>query len=281
VATVIIPILLLLSIDTAFTQFLPPFIPGIRKTLIGILIMFPSFSSYSMSKKPEFIIPATTIIIGFLYSLPPYVSVFLLGNTDQGGFAGISSFLVAVLFLPWMYFVYLILRTQIFKIVQIATIFALYLGFIFGSVSISLLVLGTSAWCIFSILQLQPLYRSSHTIRGQALLLSSFFFLFATQLGLYLRGSDIWVSLAVLGVDLWLYLIWLSIFFNSEVLILTSGQTLDLVESYYQTQLQQAEECVVFENIDRYLRAVPEDVMYKVDNDALTMTWISLQRTDR
>ena len=100
---------------------------------------------------------------------------------------------------------------------------------------------------------------------------------FPTLLALVRNSTTL--TMARLGMDIWIYILYIIIALFSEGFILTESQTISAVHTYSQIKAKEEEECIVFANIDLYLKNIPEDLIRSIDDDDLTLIWIGLQRT--
>jgi hypothetical protein len=135
-------------------------------------------------------------------------------------------------------------------------------------------------WMLFAAIQVRILYPSERNRRGKVLLILTFLSFSTPLLLLTLFPSSMTLTLGHLGVDAWFYLTWYTIISHSNAYILTQKQAVEAAHAFYDLKSEKERvDCIVYDNVDEFLREIPEELIFDIDDDKLTNMWIGLQRT--
>jgi hypothetical protein len=188
--------------------------------------------------------------------------------------------------IPWIWFGYrrfeanfirwlMVITTSIVLVIALLTQFDssnAYSSYLFA-------IAFMSFWLVFASSQVKMLYHSQKNRIGNILMLFAFLSLGLSFSMLAWDRNSTTIALAQIGVDLWIYGLYIMIALFTEALIITKAQTLSTVPTYNQVKAKETTECIVFANIDTYLRDIPEELLLAIDDYELTHAWIGLQRT--
>lgn len=288
--TIWITLLVLLSLDSAIFEWLPGYITGARYPLIFFLILVQSRSANRVTGIQELLILFISTTIVSIHLISSYFTkdtLFIPPETyDDAFYRIITNIIFVSVIIPWLWFAHRRFEGKIIQrilIISSAVVYPLALLAQFDSSRAELFyvfaIAFMSFWLIISSLQLKLFYSSRRNKIGNGLILTAFLSLGIPFLILAFVHNSTTITLAQLGFDVWIYILYIILTLFSEGLILTEYQTLSAVQTYYEMKSQEGDECIVFQNFDIYLRNVPEDLVRSIDDDQLTLTWIGLQRT--
>lgn len=293
VARITVPTFILFALDQTYTHFLSVYITILRLPMILLFIYAPTTASFRMSKIQEFLIPFYTAVVVFLSSTFAFVAIYPLSMSEdkfyESIWGSITLGLLLTVIAPWLWFGWRISTKKVqhyllFPAVFLIPIISILFQFNKGTNTIlptlQIGLIGMSVLMLLILAKMELLHPSKRNLRGRNLLICSFIIVglcAGTSLFISTTGS---YQILRLGLKLWLLVLWLTIFFNSDAFIMTKKQTVEIVKGYNLFKQHEIDECVVFDNIDTYLRYLPEELIYQVDNDDLTLLWIGLQRNN-
>ncbi|MHA2091513.1 MAG: hypothetical protein ACW98K_11695 [Candidatus Kariarchaeaceae archaeon] len=288
--TIWISFLILLSIDSAVSQWLPSFVSGIRLPLICFLLLVPSRSAFQLTGIRELLVvffSAVSISLHLILSYITNETPFIPPNAYDDGILSILSYIIMLsLIIPWIWFGYrrfkakfigwlFVLTTSTVLCIAMLTQFDGDSAYSFYFFAIGFM----SFWLVIASAQVKMFYYSRKNRIGNILMFFAFFILGLTFSMVALDRNSTTEALAQIGVDLWIYSLYIVIALLTEGLIITEAQTLSTVRTYNQVKAKETTECIVFTNIDTYLKEIPEELIRSVDDDDLMLAWIGLQRT--
>ena len=289
VSTVFIYVFLLLSIDYAFFQFLPKWLDYAPRFLSIFFIILQAYRAYRITRIPELLVVSTSVFIIFL-RLPSIMTENITPippESYNGTFLKIMvNLLVISLILPWNWLSYQLIKSKAIRAILVFTTILTYPVVLVGQFNQKwggnlyiFAVLFLLSWFLFATIQSKPFYKSHRNIRGkQLIILTQICFLFPFILLLSVP-TVFTLSLAHLGLNIWLLLTWYTVTSYPYAFFLTQEQTARAAGTFYDVKATHEKiECMIFDNVDRYLRKIPEDSILAVDNDKLTLMWIGLQR---
>ncbi|MHA2091156.1 MAG: hypothetical protein ACW98K_09880 [Candidatus Kariarchaeaceae archaeon] len=285
-----ISFLILLSVDSAVFQWLPSYVTGIRLPLICFLLWVPSYSAFQVTRIHELLVVFSSVVIISLHLILSYITSetpFIPPKTYDDAILHILSYMIFLgIIIPWIWFSYRRIESKIFAWLMVSSTAFLFLvavltqfdsgnaySFYFFAIAFM------SFWLVITSARVKIFYYSLKNRIGYFLLLFGFTSLGLSFSMLTLNRNSTTAALAEIGVDLWIYSLYILIALFSEVLINTKAQTLSAVRTYNQVKAKETTECIVFANIDVYLRDIPEELLLSVDDYELTHAWIGLQRT--
>jgi hypothetical protein len=253
-------------------------------------MLIPSRSANQITGIPELLVTFFSTLFVSIQLISSYIggdSPFIPPETyDDALYKIISNIVFISMIIPWLWFAYrrinsemirriLVISTGIMYPIAILSQFNSQWADFFYLNSITFM----SLWLVISSLQLKIFYPSVRNKIANFLYLFAFLILGTSFFILSVNRSSTTVALARLGMDVWIYILYIMIALFSEGFIFTEAQTLSAVRTYNQIKAKEETECIVFANIDIYLRDIPEDLLRSVDDDELTFAWIGLQRT--
>lgn len=285
-------ILIVLSFDREFSHLLPNWVGSIPRYIVVIFAILQAYRAYRITRIPELLAVTTVLIFAFIHL--PYSSfndrVTLSNNFSDTLFTEIITNLVVIsLIIPWSWISYQMISTKIPRISLIASTSIVFPIVLIGQFSerwagtlfmVSIIFL--SLWFLIANILIQPFYNSKLITRGKWVVTLASLMLLIPFVFLALHPTTFTLSLAYFGIDAWLILIYYAVTSYPHTFFLTQEQTTRAAGSFYDLKLASEKiDCMIYDNVDRYLRNIPEENVLGVDNDKLTLMWIGLQRNDR
>jgi len=286
-----IAILILLSIDRMLFHFLPNWLTNAPRYLVILFLILQPFRAYRITRIPELFVASSAIFFVFL-RLPDLSSTnvsALPPESFNDSFTSILLNLVVIsLIIPWNWLSYQMLSSKILRTLLLISSAIAYPAILYAQLNdrwaaqlymfamIFLLV-----WYLIASINLHPVYSSKRNHRGRILIiltpLSLLFFL-----GLFILSPTVLTCcLAHLGINLWLILVYHTVTVYPHAFFITSIQTARAANTFYDVKMANEKiDCMIYDNVDRYFRNIPEETVLKIDNDKLTLLWIGLQRND-
>lgn len=282
-------ILLIISFDHVFFQILPTWIGKLPRYLIIFFLIVQSFRAFRITGIPELFVVSTAIFIVFL-RLPPVtlsnISTIPSEDYNSSFFKITTNLLVISLIIPWNWLSYQKIRSKILKVMLVTSTILVYPLIVIGQfidlwsgTLYIFAIIFLLSWSLIAAVQVKPFYHSDWNKRGKVLLILTPLSLLVPLILLLAVPIPFTFSLPHLGVNTWLILIWYTVASYPHAFFLTQAQTTRAASSFYDIKAtHETIECMIYDNVDHYLRNIPEKTVMEVDNDKLTLMWIGLQR---
>jgi uncharacterized membrane protein YhaH (DUF805 family) len=134
-------------------------------------------------------------------------------------------------------------------------------------------------WFLLANLFSKPIYMSERVKKGRDLIILTQITLLLPLISLLAMPSSLTRSLTDLGISIWLMLTWYTAASYPYAYFYTQKQTVRAASTFYDVKMtHERVECMIFDNVDRYLRRIPEETVLATDDDKFTLMWIGLQR---
>lgn len=282
-------VFVLLSFDHASFQILPNWISLAPRFLISFFIIVQAFRAYRITRIPELFVVSTAIFMIF-FRLPPvsssHIALIPSDSYNDTIFEIVTNILFLSLMLPWNWLSYQLIKSRLIRILLIITTLIVYpvvlIGQFRGDLGGYLYIFSSVffvAWFLLANIFSAPFYRSDRVKEGKNVVILTQFSLLLPLLSFLVIPSSVTGFLADLGISIWLLLTWYSAASYPYAYFLTQNQTIRAASTFYDVKMtHERVECMIFDNVDRYLRKIPEETVLATDNDKLTLMWIGLQR---
>jgi hypothetical protein len=238
-----ITFLVLLSIDSMIIQWLPNVISGARLPLICFLILVPSRSANKITGIPELLVTFFSTIFISIQLISAYIggdTPFIPSETYEDALYKIILNVIFIsMIIPWLWFAFRRFESETIRKILVISSGIMYPIAILAQFSsrwanffyLNAIVF-MSLWLVISSIQLKMFYPSFRNKITNILYLTAFLILGTSFFILSVNRTSTTVTLARLGMDIWIYILYILIALFSEGFILTEAQTLSAVRTY-------------------------------------------------